>query len=315
MNREERLRRAAKLASSGRLDAAADEYEALLAEHPRDLATTNILGDLYVRSGRPERACPHYAYVADAYAREGFFAKAAGFYKKLLKIDPDDAVALAKLGEVTARQGLIVEAAAHFRALARLLERRGDAKGVAEVVARIEGLEHGPGSGLPAGTARPPEHGERAEREDAPAEPLGAAFVQRREAEARQESPSTTRLALARTYVAAGLTAEARPILEALNGERPGDLDAASLLADVLQRADEAEAAVACLERAAAAHRDPSPARVAALKRLGDALEHAGHRARALSAWREAFVHAPGDRELNERLARASATGGGSFTR
>jgi tetratricopeptide (TPR) repeat protein len=253
--------------------------------------------------------------VADAYAREGFFARAAGFYKKLLKIDPDNAVVIAKLGEVTARQGLIVEAAAHFRSLARLLEARGDAKGVAEVMARIERLEHGPRAGSAAGTARQLAQAERTERAEVPAEQLDATFGERREAAARPESPSTTRLALARTYVAAGLMAEARPILEALHAERPGDLDAASLLADVLQRAGEAGAAVACLERVAAAHPDPSPARVTALKRLGDALEHAGQRARALSAWREALVQAPGDRELNERLARASATGGGSFTR
>jgi len=82
--------------------------------------------------------------VADSHAREGFFARAAGFYKKLLKLDPNEALVIAKLGEVTARQGLVVEAVGHFRTLARLLESRGDARGVAEVMARIDGLEHGP---------------------------------------------------------------------------------------------------------------------------------------------------------------------------
>lgn len=313
MNRDARLRRAEQLASSGQLDAAAAEYEAFLAEHPRDLAATNTLGDLYVRAGQPERACPHYAFVADAYAREGFFARAAGFYKKLLKIDPGDAVVIAKLGEVTARQGLVVEAASHFRSLARLLGSRGDAKGVADVMARIDRLQREPAPGAaapghgrqntrPEGDALPPE---------APLEPAGG----RRPAASHPESSPTTSLALARTYLAAGLVGQARPILEGLHGACPADVDAASLLAEALQRAGEAGAAVSCLERTLAEYPGPSAGRVAALKRLGDALDHAGHRARALSAWREALVQAPGDRELIDRLARAAATGGGPFTR
>jgi tetratricopeptide (TPR) repeat protein len=295
MDRAERLRRAEKLVSSGQLDAAAAEYESLVAEHPRDLATANLLGDLHVRAGHPERARPHFEHVADAYAREGFFARAAGFYKKLLKIDPGEAVVLAKLGEVTARQGLAVEATAHFRSLARLLQERGDAKGVAEVAARIEALERGRDSSAARSGA------------DGPAAGPGE--------QVRGAESSPARLALARTYVAAGLTAEARPILEALHADNPGDVDAAALLADLLERAGDPRSSVACLERTVAAHRGPSPDRIAALRRLGDALERSGQRARAQSAWRDALALAPGDRELTERLARAATTGGGPFTR
>jgi tetratricopeptide (TPR) repeat protein len=333
MDREERLRRAEELVSAGRVEAAAAEYEALVAEYPRDLATTNVLGDLYVRSGQPDRACPHYEHVADSYAREGFFAKAAGFYKKLLKISPDSAVVIAKLGEVTARQGLVVEAIGHFRSLARLLESRGDARGVAEVMGRIEGLAHG--QPAPA-TPRPWERGSspaaHADHQAADAGLSGPTGDERARASGASSAPAlgglqpgagrpapppTARLALARTYVAAGLLAEARPILEALNASDPGEVDAASLLADVLERNGEAATAIACLERAVAKHPEPSSSRVAALRRLGDALEHAGQRARALSLWREAIGLAPGDRELRERLSRASgtSTGGGPFTR
>jgi tetratricopeptide (TPR) repeat protein len=300
MDRDERLRRAEKLASSGRLEAAAAEYEAIVAADPRDLATANALGDLYVRAGLPDRARSHYEHVADAYAREGFFARAAGFYKKLLKLAPGEAVVLAKLGEVIARQGLVVEAVAHFRALARLLESRGDAPGVAEVMARIERLAHD----RPAGPD--------------PRAQVGAPVRESAAAGSPAETSATTRLALARTYVAAGLVAEARPLLEALHADDPSDVDAAALLADLHEREGDAGRAIACLEGVVSAHREPSQARVAALRRLGDALERAGQRARALSVWRDALVLVPGDRELNERLARVTAAmtpGGGPSTR
>ena len=226
MSRAERLRRAESLVASGQLDAALAEYEALVAEHPRDLVSANAHGDLYVRAGHPDRARPHYEHVADSHAKEGFFARAAGFYKKVLKLVPDDAVVLAKLAEVMARQGLVVEAVTHFRSLERLLARRGDARGAAQVAARIEGL--GPAAAAPV------------------------------EGPARQAAPSTTGLALARTYVAAGMLAQARPLLEALHEEDPGDADVATLLAGLLERLGERDAAIACRERLAAA-RDPHP--------------------------------------------------------
>jgi len=334
MDRDERSRRAEKLASSGRLEAAAAEYEAIVAENPRDLATANTLGDLYVRAGFPDRARPHYEHVADAYAREGFFAKAAGFYKKLLKLGPGEDVVLAKLGEVTARQGLVVEAVAHFRALARLLESRGDARGVAEVMARIGRLVHDRPSGPdPRARAGAPVQESAADGQSAGAAPgaagggqeaaasgtpLDVPFGRLRTTGSPPETSPPTRLALARTYVAAGLVAEARPLLEALHAGDPSDVDAAALLADLHEREGDAGRAIACLERVVSAHREPSPARVAALRRLGDVLERAGQRARALSVWRDALALAPGDRELNERLARVKATmtpGGGPFTR
>ena len=48
--KRDRLRKAEKLLRQGRLDGAMAEYVKVLEKEPRDWATTNALGDLYVRA-------------------------------------------------------------------------------------------------------------------------------------------------------------------------------------------------------------------------------------------------------------------------
>ena len=42
------------------------------------------------------------------------YPKAAALYKKILKIKPDDEPSQLKLGEISAKQGLLVDAGARF---------------------------------------------------------------------------------------------------------------------------------------------------------------------------------------------------------
>lgn len=140
-DRDDPLRRAEKLLRQGRLDAAVAEYARLVEQHPADLATANALGDLYVRAGAPDRAIPLFMRVADAHLREGFYARAAGFYKKILKLRPAEEAALLGLAEACLAQRLVVDARGCLATVADLRRRRHDVDGLADVLIRIADLD------------------------------------------------------------------------------------------------------------------------------------------------------------------------------
>ncbi len=140
-DREGTLRKAEKLIRQGRLDLAIVEYRSVVEDQPTDWNTANTLGDLYFRSGDVEKAVEQYCRIADHLADEGFLSKAAALYRKILKIKPDHERAMWQLGNVAARQGLLVDARVNFQTLADRRRARGDKRGEAEVRARLGELD------------------------------------------------------------------------------------------------------------------------------------------------------------------------------
>ena len=140
-DREGTLRNAEKLLRQGKLDLAIAEYRKVIEDQPSDWNTANTLGDLYFRAGQLDKAIAQYNDIAAHLANEGFFPKAVALYKKILKIKPDEERAMWHLGNISARQGLLVEARSNFVLLAERRRARGDAKGVAEVRIRLGDLD------------------------------------------------------------------------------------------------------------------------------------------------------------------------------
>ena len=140
-DREGTLRSAEKLLRQGKLDPAIAEYRKVIEDQPSDWNTANTLGDLYFRAGQLDKAIAQYNDIAAHLANEGFFPKAVALYKKILKIKPDEERAMWHLGNISARQGLLVEARSNFVLLAVRRRARGDAKGVAEVRIRLGDLD------------------------------------------------------------------------------------------------------------------------------------------------------------------------------
>ncbi|MDO8834687.1 MAG: tetratricopeptide repeat protein [Vicinamibacterales bacterium] len=129
IDREQTLKRAEKLLRQGRLEAAIAEYGQVVSQFPRDWATANLLGDLYVRAGEVGSASQQYARIADHLAHEGFTAKAAALYKKILKLSPGDETALMRSAELAAAQGMTADVRTFMTALGQLALRRGDREG------------------------------------------------------------------------------------------------------------------------------------------------------------------------------------------
>lgn len=140
-DREGTLRKAEKLLRQGKLDLAIAEYRAVIEDQPSDWNTANTLGDLYHRARQIDKAIAQYNDIAAHLANEGFLSKAVALYKKILKIKPDEERAMWHLANISARQGLLVDARANFAALAQQRRARGDKRGEAEVRIRLSDLD------------------------------------------------------------------------------------------------------------------------------------------------------------------------------
>ena len=137
LDREDTLKKAEKLLRQGRLDGAIAEYVRVIEEQPRDWNTANTLGDLYVRANQPDKAAAQYARIADHFFKEGFYPKAAALYKKILKIIPDHEASQLNLADISAKQGLLVDAKSYFAGVAARRRARGDRRGADEIVVKL----------------------------------------------------------------------------------------------------------------------------------------------------------------------------------
>jgi tetratricopeptide (TPR) repeat protein len=140
-DRDEALRRAEWLLRQEQLEAAVAECLSLAAVRPDDLILLNALGDLLVRAGAPAHALPLFTRVADASMAEGFHARAAGFYKKVLRFAPDDEGVLLKLADACASQGKRADARTCLQSVAAARHRRVDRQGLVEVLGRLDDLD------------------------------------------------------------------------------------------------------------------------------------------------------------------------------
>ena len=137
LDREETLKKAEKLLRQGRLDGAIAEYLRVVEDQPRDWNTANTLGDLYVRANQADRAVSQYLRIADHFFREGFYPKAAALYKKILKIAPDHEAAQLNLAEISAKQGLLVDAKSYLSGIAARRRARGDQRGAEDIAIKL----------------------------------------------------------------------------------------------------------------------------------------------------------------------------------
>jgi tetratricopeptide (TPR) repeat protein len=141
IDREAALKRAEKFLRQGKLDGAIEEYVRLIEEQPRDWASINALGDLYVRAGNTDRAAEQFTRVADFLFAEGFLPKAQAVYKKALKIHSTHEHTLLRLVDIAVQQKIFVDARQYLRQLGDQRRFLGDSRGAAECLVRLGKLE------------------------------------------------------------------------------------------------------------------------------------------------------------------------------
>ena len=140
-DRETALKNAEKAIKLGKVDAAIAEYVKVVENYPRDWNSANALGDLYVRAKQIDRGVQQFTRIADHFAEEGFYPKAAALFKKVLKIRPDDEYSLVQSGDLSAKIGKLVEAKQYLNQVMERRNKRGDKKGATEIAIRLGTLD------------------------------------------------------------------------------------------------------------------------------------------------------------------------------
>ena len=135
------LKAAEKFLSQGKINAAIKEYRQIVDNDADDLTTLNMLGDLYVRSGKKEEAVSCFERIAEHYSNQEFNLKAIAMYKKIERLRPRDPIIAFKLAELYASQGLVHDARAQYLVVADSYTRTGDNKRALEVLHKIADLD------------------------------------------------------------------------------------------------------------------------------------------------------------------------------
>ncbi len=124
-SRDQLLQSAEKYVAKGKLESALKEYLRVLDDNPKDIATLNRVGDLYVRMNRASESIPFFTRIADFYSRDGFFLKAIAIYKKINKIDPARLEVYDRLADLYHKQGLTQDARSQYQVLADHYQKNG----------------------------------------------------------------------------------------------------------------------------------------------------------------------------------------------
>ena len=135
------LKNAEKFLSQGKINAAIKEYRQIVDNDADDLTTLNMLGDLYVRSGKKEEAVSCFERIAEHYSAQEFNLKAIAMYKKIERIRTRDPIVALKLAELYANQGLVHDARAQYLVVVDSYTRLGDNKRALEILHKIADLD------------------------------------------------------------------------------------------------------------------------------------------------------------------------------
>jgi tetratricopeptide (TPR) repeat protein len=135
------LKAAEKFLSQGKINAAIKEYRQIVDHDADDLTTLNMLGDLYVRSGKKEEAVSCFERIAEHYSAQEFNLKAIAMYKKIERLRPRDPIVAFKLAELYASQGLVHDARSQYLVVADAYTRAGDNKRALEILHKIADLD------------------------------------------------------------------------------------------------------------------------------------------------------------------------------
>src|ERR1043165_8899528 len=135
------LKAAEKFLSQGKINAAIKEYRQIVDNDHDDLTALNMLGDLYVRSGKKEEAISCFERIAEHYSAQEFNLKAIAMYKKIERLRAHDPKIAYKLAELYANQNLVHDARAQYLVVADAYTRQGDNKKTLEVLHKIADLD------------------------------------------------------------------------------------------------------------------------------------------------------------------------------
>jgi len=141
VNRTKTIEIAERYVQAGKLIDAIGEYKKLLVGDAQDFNIRNIIGDLYVRLNKRDKAREEFQKIADHYEEKGLYPQAIAIYKKINKLNPEDVELAVKLADLFGTYGFLSEAKREYLRVAKNLEKKGQIKEVIPVYEKLAKLD------------------------------------------------------------------------------------------------------------------------------------------------------------------------------
>jgi tetratricopeptide (TPR) repeat protein len=100
IDRNKIQKEANRLLTVGKVERAIDEFQKLVDDNPKDYNTLNQVGDLCVQIGRVKEGVEIHKRLGSSYERDGFHARAAAIFQKVVRNAPEDIDAAQRLADL-----------------------------------------------------------------------------------------------------------------------------------------------------------------------------------------------------------------------
>ena len=130
-----------RLLTAGRIERAIEEFQKLVEDSPRDFNTLNQVGDLCVQVGRMKEGVEIHKRLASAYERDGFHARAAAIFQKVVRNAPDDLDAAQRLADLYRQMNRPADAVRVHLQVAEHFQKKGLIKRALEEFNKVVDLD------------------------------------------------------------------------------------------------------------------------------------------------------------------------------
>jgi pilus assembly protein FimV len=130
-----------KLLTAGRVERAIDEFQKLVDDNPKDFGTLNQIGDLCVQIGRVKEGVEIHKRLGSAYERDGFNARAAAIFQKVVRNAPEDIDAAQRLADLYRQMNKTSDAVRVHLQVAEHFQKKGLIKRALEEFNKVVDLD------------------------------------------------------------------------------------------------------------------------------------------------------------------------------
>ncbi len=130
-----------KYLTAGRVERAIDEFQKLIEDNPKDYNTLNQIGDLSVQVGRIKEGVEIHKRLGAAYERDGFHARAAAIFQKVVRNAPEDIDAAQRLADLYRQMNRPADAVRIHLTVAESFQKKGLIKRALEEFNKVVDLD------------------------------------------------------------------------------------------------------------------------------------------------------------------------------
>ncbi|MDR3684071.1 MAG: tetratricopeptide repeat protein [Geothrix sp.] len=141
IDRSKIQKEANRLLSTGKVERAIDEFQKLIDDNPKDYNTLNQIGDLSVQIGRVKEGVEIHKRLGSAYERDGFHARAAAIFQKVVRNAPDDIDAAQRLADLYRQMNRPVDSVRVHLQVAEHFQKQGLIKRALEEFNKVVDLD------------------------------------------------------------------------------------------------------------------------------------------------------------------------------